>query len=288
MTLEFKNVYNSITDKIGAGAHEAYKAVREAIDTINSKGFLKESLIDFAPGHDGTSLSPNDYHKIDLKDADNQVIKVLAVRDPQLTRMKRKETLGEYINKFAEEGEPVYEQIGDIIYVYPKVDYSFGEKEGTVGISGTDDEEIVYDSANAPLDDTFGLEVGDKLYVYSPSDSAGNVVTIKAFATDSVSKDTITVNEKGLLGSDGDTVKLLPAYTVVGHQILNNFPSSYDSSESIEVKHTFVPAIRYLTLSILTGLIDKNYTSPELSQKYYELYIAELEILLKNESIYKE
>jgi hypothetical protein len=290
MNLTFKEVYNSITDKIGAGAHETYKALREAIDVINSKGFLKESQVPLAPGVFGYSFVESNYGEINLLDADNQIIKVLAVKDPNLVRMKRKETMGEYVNNFATKGEPVYEQVGDKIYVYPRISIMLTQSPGMVTITAGEDEKIKYPTEMTPVDSKFNLEIGDKLFVLEATTQgvSRNVITIKSFATTLETNDTIVVAEKGKIGADGDIITFAPAYFVVGHQVLNNFPETYDSSAIIEIKKTFVPAIKYLTLSILTGLLGKNYSNPDISKKYYNLYLAELEILIKNESIYKE
>lgn len=276
MDLVYKDLFNQITNRplVTLSAVEIYEIVNEAIEEINAKGFFNEVIENLGTDSDDV---------INLTDATNQILDVKMVRDYNLNRMKFKETGGEYISKFASDGELVYEQIGDKLYVKPEAESVTSTGIKAIAMNKIQKTTSSYSWVNKGY--TVGMKV--KISGFTSTNNNG-IFTISKFGTTAEPDDTMQFEENTITDeSDGDTVTVSPAYQVICNEALSKFPSTYSSSASITVKESFVPAIRYLTLAKIYEIIGTQ-DAIALSVENRKLFEAELANLFKNEQQYKE
>ena len=189
--------------------------------------------------------------------------------------MKCIETGGEYIDKFAEKGELVYEQIGDNIYINPVNDTTkftsslhFYKKYS----------EIWRSDGGSFVDD--GYEKRDIFAVSDCSNSDFDGI----YEISKIDALRITVLSQEWSKSEDNVSGSIGIYCwIICDESLSKFPVSYSEKANIEIKETFVPAIRYLTLSKLYE--DKDKYLSELNRKIYDYELANL---FRTEQNFKE
>lgn len=284
--MTFNEIYRDILNFApNVPALDAMKLINNAISELNSHNFVQEWEMKF-PLY--TYLTPP---MIDLTDVyigyndtyTTPIIKVKNVLDQDNYALSRVGAGKEYIENVASDGEKVYGQVADRIYINDTTGGSYTLTFDKV--AGT-----IVDDGGADWTTDGGFSEGDYIIIAGDAVDSSNtgMYLIETISTSTITVDA-TVKAVGKTEASKATTYALPLYKIIAYIAIPTFSwNSGSPSIDVEVKESYVPAIRHLVLSTVYDVDKYNMKTPVLHEYHKNQADNEISLLESNATQFKE